>query len=606
MREFIRITLPYLKPYRSYAGLNILFNLLASLFSLFSLGLLIPFLGILFDTQQMVLEKPEWTLSATGVIDYFYYFISQVIMAKGKITALIYVSAFVLGAILCKNLSAYFANFFMAPLRNGMVRDIRNKLYRKSLDLHLGFFSEEKKGDIISRMTSDAQEFEWAAIASIEMLFRDPVLILLFFSSLLMISPQLTLMIIILLPISGLIIGRIAKSLKRSSTQARIHMGILLSYMEETLGGLRIIKAFTAEEKVEDRFAQENQVYTRIVNRVFRREYMASPLSEFLGVFTLIVVMYYGATIVLGPESRMAPEVFIGYIAIFSQVINPSKSLTAAYYRIQKGLAAIHRINEILGTESKVTDKSNALPVDTFNEAIRYEQVHFRYTENVVLSDVNLEIKKGQTIALVGQSGSGKSTLVDLLPRFYDVTSGRITIDGANITDLRIKNLRALMGNVNQESILFNDTIYNNIAFGVEETTPEEVEAAAKVANAHDFIMETPRGYQTNIGDRGSKLSGGQRQRISIARAILKNPPILILDEATSALDTESEKLVQDALINLMKNRTSIVIAHRLSTIKHADVIFVLDQGRIAEHGTHAQLIRKDGIYKKLHDLQQF
>jgi subfamily B ATP-binding cassette protein MsbA len=437
------------------------------------------------------------------------------------------------------------------------------------------------------------------------MFFRDPVLIIIFFSSLFFISPQLTLLIIILLPISGFIIGRIGKSLKKTSTQARRHMGILLSFIEETLGGLRIIKAFSAESKIEERFIRENQTYTRIVNRVFRRDYLASPLSEMLGVFTLIIVMYYGATIVLGPESKMAPEVFIGYIAIFSQIINPAKSLTTAYYRVQKGLAAIERINEILDTDVKIVNRKNPISIHDFQDEIRYENVSFQYTNIAVLKNINLSIKKGKTIALVGQSGSGKSTLVDLLPRFYDTTSGQICIDGKPIQDLKLEDLRSLMGNVNQEPILFNDTIYNNIAFGENEVNEEEVIAAAKVANAHEFILETSNGYQTIIGDRGSKLSGGQRQRISIARAILKNPPILILDEATSALDSESESLVNDALAKLMRNRTSIVIAHRISTFKHADEIYVLDNGEIVEQGDHDSLLRLNGIYRKLHDLQQ-
>lgn len=606
MREFIKIVLPYIKPYRVNALLNIVLNLIGAVFSLFSLILLMPFLGILFDSQKLVLEKPELTFSSDAVIQYFNFYMSQIIVSEGQIKALVYVSIFILATILFKNLFVYFANFFMAPLRNGIVKDIRNKIYNKVLNLHIGFFSEEKKGDIISRMTSDAQEFEWSAIASIEMIFRDPILIIIYFTSLLLISPYLTLLIIILLPISGFIIGRIGKSLKKTSSEARARMGTLLSYMEETIGGLRIIKAFNAEKKIEQKFANENHEYTKVVNRVFRREYLASPLSEFLGVLTLMIVMYYGATMVLGEQSDMSPEVFMGYIAIFSQIINPSKAVTSAYYRIQKGLAAMDRINVILDTKISIKERANAQSITEFNDKIVFENVHFKYTENDVLKNINIEIKKGSTLALVGQSGSGKSTLVDLLPRFYDIGEGDIKIDEKSIKNLKIKDLRSLMGNVNQESILFNDSIYNNIAFGVKSATQEEVIAAAKVANAHEFILETPDSYQTNIGDRGSKLSGGQRQRLSIARAVLKNPPILILDEATSALDTESERLVQDALTNLMKNRTSIVIAHRLSTIKHADEICVLHEGKIVERGNHENLMKKDGTYKKLHDLQMF
>ena len=606
MREFIKIVLPYVKPYKLNAFLNIVLNTLGSLFSLFSLVLLIPFLGILFDSQKLVLEKPDIVLSSNGAVQYFNYYVSKIIITEGHIKALVYVSVFILVMVLLKNVFIYFANFFMAPLRNGIVQDIRNKIFTKVLNLHIGFFSEEKKGDIISRMTSDAQEFEWSAIASIEMLFRDPVLIIIYFVSLVMISPYLTLFIIVLLPVSGLVIGRIGKSLKKSSTEARERMGAVISQMEETIGGLRIIKAFNAEGKVGEKFFTENKGYTKVVNKVYRREYLASPLSEFLGVLTLMIVMYYGATLVLGDKSNMSPEVFIGYIIVFSQVISPSKAITTAYYRIQKGLAAMLRIDEILETEITIKEKDGANSISEFKQNITFKNVHFKYAENDVLEDINLEVKKGNTLALVGQSGSGKSTLVDLLPRFYDIQKGEIRIDGQQIKDCKIKDLRSLMGNVNQEAILFNDTIFNNIAFGVQTATEQEVMAAAKVANAHDFIMESPNGYQTNICDRGSKLSGGQRQRLSIARAVLKNPPILILDEATSALDTESEKLVQDALSNLMKNRTSIVIAHRLSTIKNADEICVLHDGRIVERGTHKDLIALEGVYKRLHDLQVF
>ncbi len=494
----------------------------------------------------------------------------------------------------------------MAALRNGVVMDIRNRIFKKVLRLHIGFFSEEKKGDIISRMTSDVQEFEWSAMSSIEMVFRDPIMIIIFLSSLFILSPMLTLFILVLLPISGVIIGRVGKSLRKSSKEFRERMGNLIAMMEETIGGLRIIKAFIAEKKVGTRFEEENHKYTRLANKIFRREYLASPMSEFLGVLTLLVVLYYGATLVLGGESEMQPQVFIGYIAVFSQIINPSKAVTTAYYRIQKGMAAIDRINDVLSAKEVIKDSKIASAKSSFNSLIEFKNVSFKYAETDVLKDINLRVKKGQSIALVGQSGSGKSTLVDLIPRFYDIERGEILIDEENIKNIKIKDLRSLMGNVNQESILFNDTIFNNIAFGVESTTEEEVIAAAKVANAHEFILETENGYQTNIGDRGSKLSGGQRQRLSIARAVLKNPPVLILDEATSALDTESERLVQDALTNLMKNRTSIVIAHRLSTIKHADEICVLHEGEIVERGNHDELINKNGVYKKLHDLQMF
>ncbi len=606
MRDFFKTVLYYIKPYKYQVLLNVMLNILTAIFSLFSLAMLIPFLGILFGSQELILVKPAFAFSPQVLLNTFYYYMSNIIVESGKTKALVMVSVFILAMTFFKNLFAFLANYFMAPLRNGIVKDIRNRIYNKVLNLHIGYFSEEKKGDIISRMTTDVQEFEWSAIASIEMVFRDPILIIVFLFSLFFISPSLTIIILVLLPISGIIIGRIGKSLRKSSGEFRIRMGTLLSMMEETLGGLRIIKAFVAEKKIENRFIAENEEYTKIANRIFRREYLASPLSEFLGVGTLMVVMIYGATLVLGKKSELSPEVFIGFIGIFSQIINPAKSVTTAYYRIQKGMAAIDRINNVLLAEHMIKEAENPVRISEFNSSITFKNASFKYADAEVLKNINLTIPKGKSIALVGQSGSGKSTLVDLIPRFYDIPEGEILIDGQNIKNIKIKDLRHLMGNVNQESILFNDTIFNNIAFGVEQATEEQVIAAAKVANAHDFIMEAPDGYQTNIGDRGSKLSGGQRQRISIARAVLKNPPILILDEATSALDTESERLVQDALINLMKNRTSIVIAHRLSTIKHADEICVLHEGKIAERGNHDELIEKNGIYKKLHDLQIF
>ncbi len=606
MREFIKIVIPYIKPYKLNAILNIVFNIFGSIFSLFSLTLLMPFLRILFSPEKLVLQKPEFAFDSKVLLDIFNYHLSQIIIKDGEIKALLTISIFILASVLLKNLFTYLANFFMSPLRNGIVKDIRNRIYKKVLNLHLGFFSQERKGDIISRMTTDAQEFEYSALASIEMLFRDPVLILIFFGSLIFMSPQLTLFVLILLPISGYIIGKIGKTLRRSSAEARKRMGNLLSYMEEAIGGLRIIKAFNAEKKVEQKFIRENDIYTKVMNGVYRRDYLASPLSEFLGVATLVIVLYYGGKMVLGEENSMSPEMFIGYIGIFSQIISPAKKVTTGYYRVQKGLAAMNRISDVLKTKIAITEKPDALPIKEFKNEIVYENVNFKYAEAEVLKDINIKVQKGKTLALVGQSGSGKSTLVDLLPRFYDIEQGAIKIDGISIKDLKLRDLRALMGYVNQEPILFNDTIFNNIAFGMDGVSQAQVEAAAKVANAHDFIMETPDGYQTNIGDRGSKLSGGQRQRLSIARAVLKNPPILILDEATSALDTESERLVQDALSKLMKNRTSIVIAHRLSTIKYADEICVLYEGRILERGSHDELIKKDGAYKKLHDLQAF
>jgi ATP-binding cassette, subfamily B, bacterial MsbA len=606
MRDFFRTVFFYIRPYKSQAVLNIVFNLLGSIFSLFSLAIIIPFLGILFGTQKPVLEKHQLEFSFNSLIDYGKYYISGIRELYGPINAILLLCAFVLLMFLLKNLFTYFANFFMAPLRNGIVMDIRNKIYKKVLNLHIGYFSEEKKGDIISRMTTDVQEFEWSAMSSIEMIFRDPLLIIIYLVSLFMMSQSLTLIILVLLPIGGLFIGRIGKTLRKNSGEFRIRMGTLLSMMDETIGGLRVIKAFVAEKKANERFITENKKYTNLANYIFRKEYLASPLSEFLGVMVVIVVLYYGAMLVLGEKPTMEADNFIGYIIIFSQVINPAKSVTAAFYRIQKGMAAIDRINHVLEAEEIINEKEDAKSISKFTSKIEFKNVSFKYGDVPVLQNINISIEKGKNIALVGQSGSGKSTLVDLIPRFYDVQEGEILIDGNNITDIKLKSLRSLMGNVNQESILFNDTIFNNIAFGVESATIEQVIEAAKVANAHDFIMEAPDGYQTNIGDRGSKLSGGQRQRISIARAVLKNPAILILDEATSALDTESERLVQDALMKLMENRTSIVIAHRLSTIKHADEICVLHEGKIVERGNHDTLLLLNGVYKKLHDLQMF
>jgi len=606
MKDFIKILYLYIRPYKIQVIFNIFFNIIGSIFSLFSLAMIIPFLGILFNPDQIVNVKPEFEYSPDYVLDSFYYFVSQIIIDGGKEKALLIVTLFVLLMIFLKNIFVYFANFFMATIRNGVVKDMRNKIFGKILNLHIGYFSEEKKGDIISKMTTDVQEFEWSAMSSMDMLFRDPVLILVYFSSLVFISPQITLLVIVMLPVSGIIIGQVGKSLRRKSTEVRRRMGLLLSIMEETIGGLRIIKAFIAEKKINKKFTTENNDYTKVIISVARRDYLASPLSEFLGVLTLMIVMYYGSTIVLSAESAIAPEIFIGYITIFSQVINPAKALTTAYYKIQKGLAANDRISEVLNTDIAIKNKKNAIKVDKFKSEIEFKNVSFRYSEIDVLKNINIKLEKGKSIALVGQSGSGKSTLVDLLPRFYDIVEGVIEIDGKSIKDIQILSLRSLMGNVNQESILFNDTIFNNISFGVDNTTENDVIKAAKVANAHDFIMETEKGYETNIGDRGNKLSGGQRQRLSIARAVLKNPPILILDEATSALDTESERLVQDALTKLMKNRTSIVIAHRLSTIKNVDEICVLHEGEIVERGNHEELLKLNGYFKKLYDLQVF
>ena len=607
--------LKYVRGYWRYAILNISFNIISVIFSFFSIAMLFPFLQILFSTDSVAMQKtidegnPGFSLSASSALDYINYNLSVIISEKGKMEALVWICIFIVCAIFMKNLFRYLAMFFLAPVRNGVVRDMRNKIFSKTLELPLSYYSEERKGDIMSRMTTDMQEIEWSIMQSLEMIFREPITIFLFLSAMFMLIPQLTLVVLLLLPISGILIAIIGKSLKRSSAKGKEKMGILFSIMEETLGGLRIIKGFNAEKNTDEKFREENQRYNKIMIRVYRKTDLASPVSEFLGVCALVTILYLGGKLVLADDSMLSGSVFITYIAVFAQLIRPAQTLTTAYYNVQKGLASAERVNKILDADVLIKETASAKSINNFEKEIEYKNVSFAYTRGDnghVLKNINLKIQKGKTIALVGQSGSGKSTLADMLARFYDVDSGELIIDGTNIKDIKIKDVRALMGIVTQESILFNDTVFNNIAFGMENAKQEDVIAAAKVANAHEFISQMPNGYQTNIGDRGSKLSGGQRQRLSIARAVLKNPPILILDEATSALDTESERLVQDALNNLMKNRTSVVIAHRLSTIQHADEIIVLQKGEIIERGNHTELISKNGVYKKLSDLQAF
>lgn len=599
------------------ALLNAFFNILSVIFNLFSLTMVAPFLDLLFlKTDQDYADRlakgvPEVSFSVDAVVDNFYYYFTSIIVDpdKGKLYALVTICVLVVIMFFFKNLTRYFAMFFLAPVRNGVVKDLRNSMHRKIMDLPLSYYSDERKGDIISRMTTDAQEIEWSVMSSLEATFREPLTILLFLFTMIYISPQLTLFVFILLPLTALLITRIGKSLKRTSVKSKERLGSLLSIIEETLSGLRIIKAFNAEAPIQKKFEDLNVKYTETMNRMYRKTDLASPMSEFLGACVLVVVMYFGGKLVLSADQSLTAAMFIAYIAIFSQMIPPSKAFTNAFYNIQKGIASADRINKILDAENDIVDKPGAISIDTFKDKVEYRNVNFNYrrgdTGNV-LNNINLILEKGKTIALVGQSGSGKTTLADMLPRFYDPSSGDISIDGISLRDLKLADIRSQIGVVSQESILFNDTVANNIAFGMSGVSASDIERAARIANAHDFIMQMPENYQSNIGDRGGKMSGGQRQRVSIARAVLKNPPILILDEATSALDTESERLVQDALHKLMVNRTTLVIAHRLSTIQHADEIIVMNRGVIEERGTHAALLEKRGLYKKLFDLQSF
>lgn len=612
MGNFMRVV-RMIAAYKGLTALVILLNILSVIFSLFSLTMVVPLLGVLFGIQPMVLERPELSLNPNLIIDRFYYEISRVILDKagqvtldGQMRALVFICAFVVITFFLKNLFRYLALFFSAPLKNAVVRDIRNSIFKKVLQLPLAYFSEEKKGEIVAKMTSDVQEVESSVMSSVEVVFKEPFTIVFFLGTLVVWSPELTGFVLVLLPLTGLVIGRVGKSLKKSSKKVQDQMGVLLSSMLEALSGLRIIKAFNATDTSYNNFRQQNQAYLRMKVSMIRKQHLASPLSEVLGTLVMVAVIYYGGSLVLG-GSGLKADLFIGYIVVFSQLIQPSKTLTAAVYNIQKGMAASERIDTVLNAEETIADRPNARSLENFAQAIEFKDVSFQYEDGYqVLKHVNLTIKKGKTIAIVGPSGAGKTTLVDLIPRFYDVTGGAVLIDGIDTRELLIHDLRAKLGIVTQEAILFNDTIFNNISFGLTDVSEADVLAAAKVANAHDFIMQIEGGYHANIGEGGNKLSGGQRQRISIARAILHNPPILILDEATSALDAESEKLVQEALFNLMKNRTSLVIAHRLSTIQFADEIIVLQDGEIIERGNHLGLIAHKGVYRKLYEMQAF
>jgi len=606
MKDFLQILKRFIPPYKKQLILNFLFNLLSALFTVGSVTMMIPILDILFDKAKSVNELMPWAMNLGAIKHNLYYYITVFKDANGAGLALLLIGFFVIFTTLLKVGFAYMAAYEAVYIRNGVVKDMREQIYQKMLKLALPFFSEERKGDIMSRITGDVTEVENSIMSSLDMFLKNPIIIAVLLASMLVMSPRMTLFIFLVLPIAGYIIGRVGKSLKKVSREGQDKMGEILTVVEETLGGLRIIKAFNAERKMNARFNSELHDYKSIMNRLMRRRELAHPLSELLGTIVIIIVVWYGGTLILSNNSELTGTEFIAYLAIFYQIINPAKAFTTALYSIQKGLASMDRIDKILHADVTIPQAPDAKPVSTLKDSIEYRNVTFAYEEKVVLNNVSLKIEKGKTIALVGQSGSGKTTFVDLLPRFYDVNGGQILIDGVDLRDLKLHDLRDLMGNVNQEAILFNDSIFNNIAFGVENTSMPEVIAAAKVANAHDFIIETEHGYDTVIGDRGSKLSGGQRQRLSIARAILKNPPVLILDEATSALDTESERLVQDALENLMKNRTSVVIAHRLSTVRNADLICVFHEGEIIERGTHDELIELDGRYKRLHSMQMF
>lgn len=609
MKEFLQLMRRFVSPYKRYIGWAIVLNVLSAIFNVFSFTLLIPILNILFKTGEntKVYEYMEW--GSEGIkevaVNNFYYYVTQMIETHGPQMTLLFMGLFLAFMTMLKTSCYFGSSAIMIPLRTGVVRDIRVMVYSKVMHLPLGFFSEERKGDIIARMSGDVGEIENSITSSLDMLLKNPILILLYFSTLIVTSWQLTLFTVLVLPGMGWLMGKVGKKLKRKSLEAQGKWSDTMSQLEETLGGLRIIKAFIAEDKMVDRFKQCSDELRDATNKVAIRQSLAHPMSEFLGTLLIVLVLWFGGLLILGDGTSMEASTFIFYMVILYSIINPLKDFAKAGYNIPKGLASMERVDKILKAENPIKEPVNPLPLHGMNDRIEFKDLSFSYDgKREVLKHVNLMVPKGQTIALVGQSGSGKSTLVDLLPRYHDVQLGEITIDGVNIKNFRIHDLRALIGNVNQEAILFNDTFFNNIAFGVENATMEQVVEAAKIANAHDFIMETELGYQTNIGDRGGKLSGGQRQRISIARAILKNPPILILDEATSALDTESERLVQEALERLMKARTTIAIAHRLSTIKNADEICVLYEGEIVERGKHEELLEKNGYYKRLNDMQ--
>ena len=607
MKELWVIFRRFVPPYKKYLFLNIFFNILAAFLTLFSFAVIIPILEILFKIKDASYEFMPWGSASFKdvLINNFYYYTQQCIYDWGPIGTLAALAGLLVVMTMLKTGATYLSSYFVIPMRAGIVRDIRNYVYDKIVYLPIGYFTNERKGDVMARMTGDVAEIENSIMSTLDMIFKDPIMIIVCLTMMLFLSWQLTIFVLLLLPIAGTVMGRVGKRLKRASLTGQNQWGLLMSNIEETLGGLRIIKAFNAEDKVRARFHDGNQEFYRISRSVQRRQSLAHPMSEFLGTITIAIVLVFGGTLIINGTSGMNAASFIYYMVIFYSIINPAKDLSKAMYSIQRGLASMERVDVILNASNPIKDPENPEVIEKLKGEIKYNDVTFGYNKEVpVVKNVSLTIEPGQTVALVGQSGSGKSTMADLLPRFYDIDGGTITVDGHDVRNMRVQELRSLMGNVNQEAILFNDTIFNNIAFGVKHATKEEVIAAAKIANAHDFIMSTEDGYDTMIGDRGCRLSGGQRQRLSIARAILKNPPILILDEATSALDSESEKLVQEALERLMKDRTTLVIAHRLSTIKNASLICVMHEGEIVESGTHEQLLALNGYYTRLVEMQ--
>lgn len=611
MREALKVFKRFTFKYKGYLTANVLFNIFGAIFGIFSFITLIPILKVLFQVEKTVYTFQEISFSIkhfddfrNGLMNNLYYYTNEMIEKEGPNQTLILIA--IVGAVMVflKTGFTYGGEFTMNKIRNHVVKDIRNKMYRKIISLPIGYFNDERKGDIIARATGDITEVETSIMSSLNMLFKNPMLIFFSLVTMMVMSLKLTIFVFIFFPIAGGITGIIGKTLRKKSMKGQTKMGEILSTIEETLGGLRIIKAFNAENKMFKKQSKQNHQYRKIMDGLMNRNSLASPMSEFLGTVAILVIMIFGGTLILNGGNTLDAEQFLVYLILCYSIINPIKSFSTSYYKVQKGLASLERIDVVLNTESKIKLRDKTIAVSGFDKIVEYKDVWFKYIDDYVLQDINLKLEKGKTIALVGQSGSGKSTMADLFPRFYDISKGSIRIDGNDIRDLNTTELRNLMGIVNQEAILFNDTIFNNIAFGVNETTEAEVENAARIANAHEFILQTENGYQTNIGDRGNRLSGGQRQRISIARAVLTNPPLLILDEATSALDTESERLVQDALNKLMKSRTSLVIAHRLSTIRNADMIHVLREGKIIESGNYTELLNKDGEFKKLHDIQ--